>query len=131
MGVLLGTIDGWRLRSDLRRGGELAFLIGILLYFLLSRSLPDIPLCPSGYFGYRCPTCGTTRSLWNILHGNFATAWGFNPIGYVVLLVLCRRIVVLSLLSRRVNQLLESGLADLSLLGAFLAFGFLRVIAAV
>jgi hypothetical protein len=125
-------LDGGRLRSSLvRRCVELASIVGILLYFLLSKSLPDIPLCPSYYFGYRCPTCGTTRSLWNILHGNFATAWSFNPIGYVVLLVLCRRILVLSSSSRSLNRLLEHRWMDLGLLGGFLAFGFLREIGVV
>jgi hypothetical protein len=124
MGVFLGV----PVRSDLwRRWGEFAFLLGLVLYFRLSGSLPEVPLCPSHYFGYRCLTCGTTRSLWNLLHGDLGTAWRFNPIGFVVLVVLVRRIFVLALPG--LSRALEGRWVDWGLLGAFLAFGVLREIA--
>ncbi len=108
---------------------ELSLIVGLLFYLSVSEALPDVPLCPSHYFGYRCPTCGTTRSVWCILHGDFGTAWDFNPIGYVVLLVLGRRIVVLSASNRGLNELLENKWVNLTLLSAFLTFVFLRMAA--
>src|SRR5271168_3981191 len=30
--------------------------------------------------GLLCPGCGTLRALHQLTHGNFAAAWGFNPI---------------------------------------------------
>lgn len=38
-------------------------------------------------FGYPCPGCGLTRSVASILHGHFASAWGYHPMGYGVALV--------------------------------------------
>jgi len=32
-----------------------------------------------------CPSCGTTRSVWAVMHGDFFQALYYNPLGYIVL----------------------------------------------
>ncbi len=106
--------------------------------------LPHVPLCAIRSFtGHDCPTCGTTRSLWNIFHGNFAAAWRFNPIGFVVTAVLARRVLVLlamlyasyraakpSALSGRIlhfRTLVEHRVFDYALLSAAFAGGMWKM----
>ncbi|MBN2459767.1 DUF2752 domain-containing protein [Candidatus Woesearchaeota archaeon] len=42
--------------------------------------------CPdSGLFaGCECPACGLTRAMSRLLHGDFAGAWDFNPLVFLV-----------------------------------------------
>ena len=35
--------------------------------------------------GLPCLTCGATRSTIAFLHGNFATSWSWNPLGFIAL----------------------------------------------
>ncbi|MFZ6051223.1 DUF2752 domain-containing protein [Halocola ammonii] len=35
--------------------------------------------------GVDCYACGMTRSVMHLIHFDFATAWDFNPLGFVVL----------------------------------------------
>ncbi len=38
--------------------------------------------------GIPCPSCGSTRSILALLNGNPAQAWAFNPLGFLLLLIL-------------------------------------------
>ncbi len=38
--------------------------------------------------GIPCPSCGTTRSVMLILHGNFFDAFRLNPLGFVAVFIL-------------------------------------------
>ncbi len=38
--------------------------------------------------GIPCPSCGTTRSVSSISQGNFAQAIRFNPLGFIVTLIM-------------------------------------------
>ena len=38
--------------------------------------------------GFPCPSCGATRSLIDILKGNPGAAWHWNPLGFVLLLLM-------------------------------------------
>src|SRR5512136_624887 len=88
--------------SSERRWVEVTLILGVLVYFFLAQMPPSLLSCPFlSITGHECPTCGTTRSLWNILHGNLSKAWHLNPVGYCVLVVLIRRICVLLFMDRR------------------------------
>ena len=36
------------------------------------------------FFGIECFTCGVTRGVYNLFHGNFLRAWEFNPLSYPI-----------------------------------------------
>ncbi|MGB0525523.1 MAG: DUF2752 domain-containing protein [Flammeovirgaceae bacterium] len=38
--------------------------------------------------GIPCPSCGATRSVLAVLHGDFAKAMYYNPIGFILLLIM-------------------------------------------
>ncbi len=60
-------------------------LVALLMVPLFMKVLPQglgkMVLCPlRAWTGYPCPTCGTTRALWALGHGDLSGAWGFNPL---------------------------------------------------
>lgn len=114
-------------RLRMSRSCELIIIVAILGYFTVSPRLMNIPLCPSAYFGgVLCPTCGITRATWHLLHGHVSDAWNFNPIGFLVLLILARRLVVLSLYNHVISRWLQSENVDRILFATFLLFGLIR-----
>lgn len=107
---------------------ELMVIAAVLGYFALSPGLPDFPLCPFRYFfGWNCPTCGTTRSVWAVLHGNLVAAWRFNPLGFVVVVALCRRLATLLLPEARWIRLANNDVPTIVLLVLFFALGYARL----
>lgn len=107
---------------------ELALLIAGLLAFALMPELPHVPLCfYHAVTGHDCPGCGTTRSVFAILHGRFAVAAAFNLLGYFVMLIVFRRIITLAkpaLADRWFNQ----PRADKLLLGTMIAVAALQFV---
>jgi hypothetical protein len=114
-------------KSRWTRRLELAAIVVVLGCLASSESLVDVPLCLNRCLGFRCPTCGTARSLWHLLHSNFAEAWAMNPIGYVALVVLVRRTVVLVRPRFPKLRLLENRWLDAGLLVSYLTLGSLRL----
>jgi len=51
--------------------------------------------CPVGGFfaGCNCPACGLTRALSNIMHGDFAAAWAYNKISFIVFFIMLALII--------------------------------------
>jgi hypothetical protein len=48
-----------------------------------------VELCLFKHFtGLPCPSCGSTRSVLQLFQGNLREAFLFNPIGYVIFIVL-------------------------------------------
>ena len=46
-------------------------------------------VCPmKAVTGLPCPSCGATRSVMSLAHGDFAAAWSWNPLGYILGLLL-------------------------------------------
>lgn len=62
-------------------------LVGALALFAWMRFGLPTPLCPlHALTGIPCPTCGLTRGLGCLLHGNLMEAFLFNPLLMVLLL---------------------------------------------
>lgn len=85
--------------------------------------------------GLPCPGCGLTRSVTNILHGNFELAWAYNPFGYLfagVFVVLAAGLFVPRGLVRRWEE--EPPISDRAmgvvtgvLILCMMVFGFARM----
>jgi hypothetical protein len=62
--------------------------LGYHLFFSNNKS-ESITVCPIKWAtGIPCPSCGSTRSVLSILHGEFWNALLLNPLGYVVLSIM-------------------------------------------
>lgn len=106
---------------------ELAIWASVLGAFATMNRLPDLPLCPVHYLtGMECPTCGVTRSVWYLLHGNCAGGLQSNPLGLIVVAVLLRRLVSLLFLKSLVVHWANAEFVNLSLLIAFVGIGTYR-----
>ncbi len=56
--------------------------IATIINFKLSKF---VDLCLFKRFtGYPCPTCGTTRGIISLFHGNYIQAWLFNPLVFSI-----------------------------------------------
>ena len=81
----------WRPLIPGERDPELLWGFILTLSFLLAAcwlcvGLPA-PLCPfHALTGVPCPTCGMTRGIRCLLHGDPITAFLFNPLGMLILL---------------------------------------------
>jgi hypothetical protein len=82
-------------------------------------SLPT--LCASRWLGVQCPTCGVTRSIIELMHGNFARSFGHHRLGWLILMFLMLqipyRVVRLLRPARRWPRLERWGIATLLLVG--------------
>lgn len=62
------------------------------LYFFQERAffnLDDVDLCLFKHVtSLPCPSCGSTRAVLELFHGNLAGAFLFNPIGYLISIIL-------------------------------------------
>lgn len=59
---------------------------GLFIACWIECGLPT-PLCPfHAITGIPCPSCGITRGLFTLLHGDPRTAFLFNPLGLIALL---------------------------------------------
>lgn len=67
--------------------GVIAILVISALVFF--RETGGAGLLPGCIFrkltGIECPGCGMTRATYAALHGNFAQAFWFNPVGVIIL----------------------------------------------
>lgn len=85
--------------------GSVIAVAGLMAAGWLMLGFPT-PLCPLHSFtGIPCPTCGITRGLRCLLHGNLAAAFLFNPLGIALvfgttLYILYAAVVVIAKLPR-------------------------------
>ena len=105
---------------------ELGLLLAGLVAAALMPTLPHVPLCfYHAITGHDCPGCGTTRAVFAILHGRFAAAASVNLLGYLVLVVVFRRMVTLAKPETAMSWF-NSRLADRVLLGAMISIAVLQ-----
>ena len=110
----------------------LLIAIGIVTASLCVFDLPNVPLCGlRHFFGIECPTCGTTRSLWHILHGRFSNAWLLNPAGFVVAIALLRYFVTSVMPKGTIARTINSIWCDRVFLAALFGMLGLKMIRAV
>jgi hypothetical protein len=64
----------------------IAIIAGIYLYSHFNPSdYPFYPKCPVyALTGYKCPGCGSQRAFYNLLQGNFMTAFRYNPLMLII-----------------------------------------------
>jgi hypothetical protein len=67
-----------------------------VLYYADPSTSAFYPACPlRAMTGLLCPGCGTTRALHALLHGQFATAFRFNPMLFITAAALTPAVVSL------------------------------------
>ena len=49
-------------------------------------------LCPSRWFGFRCLTCGATRSIIALMHGDFVASIALHRFGWLMLLLIAAQV---------------------------------------
>lgn len=58
---------------------------GWILYHAVSSPVPKTEVCLFRHITrVPCPSCGSTRSVFALLHGNLSQAWLINPFGFVL-----------------------------------------------
>lgn len=70
------------------------FIILILLYMKLFRSITGTACIISGVTGFPCPGCGMTRAWISFLKGDFLKAFKYNPLFLVVLFIVIGYLVI-------------------------------------
>lgn len=84
-------------------------------------------VCPSLMLGFACPGCGGLRGTSELLHGNVATAWAYNPLVVVGLPLVLAVIARWSVDAARGREAWSPGTVTITVgLVALLAFGLLR-----
>ncbi|MFP6586915.1 MAG: DUF2752 domain-containing protein [Pirellulaceae bacterium] len=120
------------------RIAQVIALILLVLGIILPSGGMGIPLCMfKRMFSLPCPSCGLTRSVASVLHGDFLKSWGYHPLGiffvavallFVVNLTLPRRrAVVVRRFFRKHNDPLEILLIAFATF--FIGFGGVRLMA--
>lgn len=85
--------------NEVRRHREMLLIAGAVAVFALIFqvraddrvvvwALPDHPLphsCPSYiWFGVKCPGCGLTRSIVELVHGHLVSSWRHHRLGWLM-----------------------------------------------
>jgi len=101
-------------------GGIFATAVAVVVFAVDPARVGLFPPCPlHHYTGLWCPGCGTTRALHQLLHGNVATAFRFNPLAISLL-------PVIGYLFVRGEEDVLKPVWIWTLLGVVVAFGVLR-----
>ena len=94
-------------------------LFALAFYCALAKHL-HIP-CPLRLFaGSDCPTCGVTRGIQFVLHGNISAALAANPLSLLVVIIVLRSVAIKHNVG---GGWLNHQLLEFGLLGGFFATG--------
>ena len=97
-----------------------ATLAAVVVFAFDPMRVSLFPPCPlHQYTGLWCPGCGTTRAMHQLLHGNVAAAFRFNPLAISLL-------PVIGYLAIRREEQVMKPVWIWTLLGVVVAFGVLR-----
>lgn len=111
------------------RGLETAVLAGAFAVVPFLQTLPGVPLCPVKWLtGRDCPTCGVTRALFALLHGNVGEAAALNPIAFLVVLIVMRRLWLLHFAEGGLGRLLSRPIVERGMLATFFVLGWWHVL---
>jgi len=76
-------------------------VLTVALFFMPPDGVPGVDLCMfKNSTGLPCPGCGLTRCGSNLVRGNFARAFNYNPFGFVIIPVMAG-MGVMAVLPRR------------------------------
>ena len=107
-------------------------IVGVLAALAVLPTLPALPACVfRAATGVPCPTCGTTRGVFALLHGDLRSALRFNPLSAVVVAVLIRRCFVLFTQGTRFSVLADNRRIDHTLMVLFFCVGSLHYFLAI
>lgn len=102
----------------------------VAIYLLTPGNSPWIAPCPFHWLtGWHCPGCGTLRGLHQLLHGNLAGAWGYNPLMVLCLPVLgyaVTSVAFFAVSGRKLAELRIPPRAAQAALVVIVAYGILR-----
>lgn len=89
--------------------------------------------CIYKYFGIQCPSCGATRCVYNFFKGNFAEAFQFNQLFFILIILALILLVLLNLrfvfglkFAEKPLRLAIHPATAVVFVVAFLVFGILR-----
>lgn len=83
--------------------------LGAAAVLLMAHLDRPVELCLIKRFtGLACPTCGFTRGVLSLLHGNITQAWLYNPLLFSVLILFFTAAVVRIILGRSVRVYLSN-----------------------
>lgn len=111
--------------------GRQAEALAIAAVVLALAFLPGPPHglpCPILWLtGHECPTCGTTRAVWAILHGQWERALHWNPIGFLVMIVIMRRLVTLAWPAFKAVAWANHSHVNATLMASYFVLGFMHL----
>lgn len=118
------------------RNSVLAGLFFVMAYLWPNSSGLGFSMCWFHSFTQLpCPACGTTRSVWAIVHGQWLHAWQLNPLGFLTcglaLLFFIGPLVhhLVPGLDARIASSKWRNYATLTVLAVVVVFGILRLAA--
>lgn len=84
----------------------LIWVAAIIALFFSSAENHHYTLCPLDNLGFSyCPGCGLGRSVTLALHGKIIESLQMHPFGFLAIIVIFHRIIILSLSFIKFNQL--------------------------
>jgi len=126
----LSEIQNSRLRNSIFCAGSLLGAAALaVVYHWNPESAGFFPACPiRALTGYYCPGCGSTRALHQLLHGNIAAAFSYNPLFVLAMPLVAYWIIteVILLFGGRLPRITVPVKVMWLALGVVIAFGVLR-----